>query len=324
MNKRILVVDDEASVRELISSSVENFTEHSVDVAEDGFEAVKKVMSNDYDLILIDIKMPKMNGIDAVKAIKIIKKSVPILVITGFASEDEKQMALDFGAKEVLSKPFAVKTLIDKIKNYIEEPDEIEALSSIKRKAKSFEKVIVIGSSVGGPDNLKILFSKLDKNKKYPPIIVIQHMPEDFIKPVVESISDESGNANIFVATNNERIMNNQILFANSPATILIENERVKYGSPNLKREGFQPSISDAFINISNQYKENCMTILFGGLSANIDSEEGLVRAKENDSIVYALDDKSKLLDKLADKKLLNAKLSMDELVKTIDTFAIQ
>ena len=51
MDNKILVVDDEASVRELISSSVENFTGYDVDVAEDGFEAVKKVMSNEYDLI---------------------------------------------------------------------------------------------------------------------------------------------------------------------------------------------------------------------------------------------------------------------------------
>jgi len=323
MSKKILVVDDEASVRELISSSVENFTDYDVDVAEDGFEAVKKVMSSDYDLIMIDIKMPKMNGIDAVKAIQIIKKQIPILVITGFASEDEKKMVLDFGAKEVLTKPFAVKTLIDKVKAYVEDEEQSKFIDETDKEIakKSFDKVILIGSSVGGPEHLKNLFSKLDKGKEYPPIIVIQHMPEDFIAPVVETLASDSGNKNLTIAKNREQIKNNQILFANSPATILIEDDMVKYGSPNLKREGFQPSISDSFINITNQFKSNCLTIVLSGVSAHIDSEEGIVKAKENNSLVYALDEKSSLLDKFQKKGMLDDTLDMEGLVEVINNF---
>ncbi len=318
MSKKILVVDDEASVRELISTSIESFTKYEVDVAEDGFEAVKKVMSDDYDMILIDIKMPKMNGIDAVKAIKIIKKNIPIIVITGFASEDEKKLALNFGAEEVLNKPFDVKTLIEKMKSYIEKNQELSAEGN--EEVIATDKIIFIGSSVGGPENLVKLFSSL-KNENYPPIIVVQHMPEDFIAPVVESVREGSNNSKISLAIDEDSIEKNQIIFANSPYTILVQDGKIKYGSPNLKRENFQPSISNSLINISNQFKANCLVITLGGVSAYIDGEEGIEKAKENGSPIYALDDKSNTLEKFYSRGLIDDKVSLEEIVKVIDNF---
>jgi len=90
--------------------------------AEDGFQAVKKVMSNDYKLILMDVKMPKMNGIDALKAIKIIKQDVPILIVTGYAVDAEKEEGLKAGAAEIIIKPFCIRHLIEKINFYINKP----------------------------------------------------------------------------------------------------------------------------------------------------------------------------------------------------------
>ena len=121
MIKKILIVDDEYSVREMVSNSIRNFTDYIVDVAPDGFAAVKKVMSEDFCLVVIDISMPKMNGIDAIKAIKIIKKDLPIIIITGYASEKEKEKGLEAGAVEVITKPFSIKKLIEKINTYIED-----------------------------------------------------------------------------------------------------------------------------------------------------------------------------------------------------------
>ncbi len=63
------------------------------------------------------------------------------------------------------------------------------------------------------------------------------------------------------------------------------------------------------------------MTIIFGGVSAHIDSEEGIVKAKENTSLVYALDDNSKLLDKFQKKGLLEDKLNMEGIVEVINNF---
>jgi len=121
MIKKILIVDDEYSVREMVSNSIRNFTDYIVDVAPDGFAAVKRVMSEDFCLVVIDISMPKMNGIDAIKAIKIIKKDLPIIIITGYASEKEKEKGLEAGAVEVITKPFSIKKLIEKINTYIED-----------------------------------------------------------------------------------------------------------------------------------------------------------------------------------------------------------
>lgn len=121
MIKKILIVDDEYSVREMISNFIKNFTDYIVDVAPDGFAAVKKIMSEDFCLVIIDISMPKMNGIDAIKAIKIIKKDLPIIIITGYASEIEKEKGLEAGAVEIITKPFSIKKLIERINAYTKE-----------------------------------------------------------------------------------------------------------------------------------------------------------------------------------------------------------
>ena len=79
--KRILIVDDDDEIRELLEFDVAQ-SGYFVDVAKDGIEGLDKALNNTYDLILLDVMMPKMNGFDVCKTIRKAKLAIPILMLT--------------------------------------------------------------------------------------------------------------------------------------------------------------------------------------------------------------------------------------------------
>jgi two-component system nitrogen regulation response regulator NtrX len=81
---KILIIEDEAAIRRVLSKilSEENET-YQVEDAEDGVEGYEKIKNNDYDLVLCDIKMPKMDGVELLEAVKKIKPEIPIVMISG-------------------------------------------------------------------------------------------------------------------------------------------------------------------------------------------------------------------------------------------------
>ncbi len=84
-NKRLLVVDDDEQIRELLTFDIAQ-SGYIVDSASDGEAGLKKVLENNYDLILLDVMMPKMNGYDVCKNIRLVKPAVPILMLTAKGS----------------------------------------------------------------------------------------------------------------------------------------------------------------------------------------------------------------------------------------------
>lgn len=111
---KILVVDDEEMIREVIKeySISEGFL---VEEADNGRDAVFKVKNNDYDLIIMDIMMPHMDGYTAIKEIKKIK-NIPVIVLSARGEEYDKLTGFDIGIDDYVTKPFSPKELIARIK----------------------------------------------------------------------------------------------------------------------------------------------------------------------------------------------------------------
>ena len=110
MKTKILVVDDEAPHRQMLDAvlSVEGYEIHH---AEDGQEAISLVEERFYDLILMDIRMSKVGGIEALKKIKKISPGIPIIIMTAYASVDTAVDALKSGAYDYLTKPLDIEEL---------------------------------------------------------------------------------------------------------------------------------------------------------------------------------------------------------------------
>lgn len=101
---KILIVDDEEMIRGVLREYVE-FEGNEADEAADGMEAVKKCRENDYDLILMDVMMPKLDGFSAVKEIRK-DKDVPVIMLSARGEEYDKLFAFEIGVDDYVTKPF--------------------------------------------------------------------------------------------------------------------------------------------------------------------------------------------------------------------------
>ena len=126
---KILLVEDERDLSQAIQR-VLGFQKYDVDTAFDGLTGLEMATSNNYDLVVLDIMLPKLNGFDFVKKIRNDKNNVPILVLTARNEIDDKVLALDLGADDYLTKPFQVKELIARIRALIRRKDSASAKSS--------------------------------------------------------------------------------------------------------------------------------------------------------------------------------------------------
>lgn len=119
---RILLVDDSSDNRMLVKTYLRK-TPHQVDVAENGAEAVEKFKQNRYDLVLMDVQMPVMDGLTATRKIRAWesrqgRQPVPILALTAHALKEEQERSLEAGCTAHLTKPIRKKTLLEAIRKY--------------------------------------------------------------------------------------------------------------------------------------------------------------------------------------------------------------
>ena len=110
---KILIVDDEEMIRGVLREYIE-FEGLSADEAADGMEAVKMCKENDYDLILMDIMMPHLDGFSAVKEIRK-SKDIPVIMLSARGEEYDKLFAFEIGADDYVTKPFSPKEVMARI-----------------------------------------------------------------------------------------------------------------------------------------------------------------------------------------------------------------
>ncbi|MBQ9696529.1 MAG: response regulator transcription factor [Oscillospiraceae bacterium] len=111
---RLLIVDDEVNIRAVVREYAE-FEEYEVDEAANGMEAVEKCRQNDYDLIIMDVMMPKLDGYSASKEIKK-HKDIPIIMLSARGEEYDKLFGFEIGADDYVVKPFSPKELMARVK----------------------------------------------------------------------------------------------------------------------------------------------------------------------------------------------------------------
>ena len=105
-----LIVDDDLSIRTTMRSILEN-VKFDVDEAENGEIALQILKRNKYNIVILDIHMPKMDGLQVMSVLKKRKQSIPVIVISANLSDENLEKLIQLGVKEFLSKPFDIKTL---------------------------------------------------------------------------------------------------------------------------------------------------------------------------------------------------------------------
>ncbi len=137
---KILLVEDDESISKVLKNGLETEL-FAVDVATDGEEGSLMGRSNDYDLIILDVTLPKKNGLEVLADIRNKGKTVPVLVLSIESETDLKVKLLDAGADDYLNKPFSFKELLARIRALLRRPKKIEAevlsADDLKLNAKS-------------------------------------------------------------------------------------------------------------------------------------------------------------------------------------------
>ncbi|MBQ7876446.1 MAG: response regulator transcription factor [Clostridia bacterium] len=128
--KKILVVEDEKPISDILKFNLVK-SGYEVICAYDGEEGLNLALSENVDLILLDVMLPKMEGFDVLKSVREKKQSVPILMLTAREEEVDKILGLEWGADDYITKPFSMRELLARVKaNLRRSVSEVEQVSS--------------------------------------------------------------------------------------------------------------------------------------------------------------------------------------------------
>ncbi|UCC95689.1 MAG: response regulator [Candidatus Omnitrophota bacterium] len=119
-NIKILIVEDEIDTMETIRNNLKKFLQCEIDISNNGEDAINKIKNNIFDLVILDIKMAGLSGLDVIKNIKQETRLPDILVITAWDSAQVADEVIREGALDYIPKPIMLETLKIKIKNILE------------------------------------------------------------------------------------------------------------------------------------------------------------------------------------------------------------
>ena len=156
---KILIIEDEAAIRRVLTKilSEENDT-YQVEEAEDGVAGLEKIKNNDYDLVLCDIKMPKMDGVEVLEAVKKIKPEIPMVMISGHGDMETAINTMRLGAFDYISKPPDLNRLLNTVRNALDKKQLVVENKILKKKvSKNYE---MIGES-DAINHIKVMIEKV-------------------------------------------------------------------------------------------------------------------------------------------------------------------
>ncbi|HMN23090.1 MAG TPA: response regulator transcription factor [Ignavibacteriaceae bacterium] len=128
---KILVIDDEQNMRTGLKDNLE-FEGYEVEAAIDGEQGLKKILENSYNLIILDVMMPKKSGFDVCKEIRKAGITTPVILLTAKGEEIDKVVGLEIGADDYVTKPFSLRELLARVKAILRRSDNLTLDDAIR------------------------------------------------------------------------------------------------------------------------------------------------------------------------------------------------
>jgi two-component system chemotaxis response regulator CheB len=308
---KVLVVDDSAYMRVVLKDMLESDSSISViGVAKDGLEAIEKVKTLAPDVVLLDIQMPKMDGIATLQ--RIMKESPTRTIMLSAMDKMDDQLALkalEMGAVDFISKPSGpvsidIVNFSDRIIEIVKIAAEasVEVLrkaraplpgkvQSIKKEAVKGHKIVVIGASTGGPRALEMVFAALPRDLPAS-FLVVQHLPGEFSASFAKRLDAAKG-PRVVLAVDGEKVQKGMAYLAPGGrhlklgwkgATSLVT--RLDDGGPvNFVR----PSVDVLFKSAAECLGGNLMAIVLTGMG--VDGTAGAMVVKASGGRVVVQDE---------------------------------
>ncbi len=311
---RVLVVDDSAFTRLAIKEILEKDPEIKVvGTAKDGLEAIEKVKKLKPDVVTLDVQMPRMDGIQALKRI-MEENPVPVVMISALTKEGAKVTleALKLGAVDFITKPSTVlpfdlssieKEIITKVKNAKYSNPNIIRLMHLKKfkngvvrgKWKNTDKeiCILIGSSTGGPSALENIIPRLPGDLPAP-VFVVQHMPKgNFTSQLAERLNSQS-ELIVKEAENNETVKKGTVYIAPGGYHMLVKEilgkKKIKL-TEDPPVNAVRPSVDVTAVSLVSAYGgSNIIGVILTGMGNDGAHGLRLIREKGGKTIACSED----------------------------------
>lgn len=143
---RILIIDDEKSIRKTLKEILE-FEKFKIDDAEDGMAGLDLLKKNSYDVVLCDIKMPKMDGMEALEKILVVAPDTPVIMISGHGNIETAVDAIKKGAYDFIQKPLDLNRILVTIRNAMDKSSLVQETKVLKKKIEKGKSFEIIGES---------------------------------------------------------------------------------------------------------------------------------------------------------------------------------
>ncbi|TDX12181.1 sigma-54-dependent transcriptional regulator [Flavobacterium sp. S87F.05.LMB.W.Kidney.N] len=156
---KILIIEDEAAIRRvLVKILSEENDSYQVEEAEDGAAGLEKIKNNDYDLVLCDIKMPKMDGVEVLEEVKKIKPEIPMVMISGHGDMETAIHTMRLGAFDYISKPPDLNRLLNTVRNALDKKQLVVENKILKKKVSKNYEMIGESESI---NHIKLMIDKV-------------------------------------------------------------------------------------------------------------------------------------------------------------------
>lgn len=322
MSKKLLIVDDSALVRKQLRTLLEGL-DFEIDIAKNGQEAIDKAIAKDYDVITMDINMPVLDGISAVKEI-MQKNPTAILMVSSLTSENASITveAMELGAIDFILKPGTMnvgveesgREIIQKIKSLsriprrrikvpVKVPEvtrerraerQLQADDFPQKSSKEIDKIVLIGVSTGGPGLIERIVSSLPLG--YPhPVCIVQHMPAQFTRAFAERLARVS-TLPVHESSNNDEVLPGHIYLAQGGVHMHFRKKTSgKIVTYNEKEKGarfFQPAVDEMFDSALKIFPaQKIVGVLLTGIGD--DGADGMVKVKQGGGYTLAESEES-------------------------------
>lgn len=315
---KVLIVDDSAFMRNALSSMLSSDKDIKiVGTARDGMEAIEKIATLKPDVVTMDVEMPRMDGITALKHI-MQKNPVPVIMVSSLTSEGAKVTleALELGAVDFIPKNLSdlsinivkiKEMLIDKIKQ-IGKRDILKVLikkqSTVKQPDSSKYVVsraigdrrvgiVTIGTSTGGPGALQQIIPYLPTD--FPvPVVIAQHMPPNFTRPFSERLNQLS-KITVKEAEEGEPLKPGFVFVAPGRGHMRLKRvrgiETVVSISESKEDFIYRPSVDALALSVSELYPGRALGVILTGMGN--DGLMGFKSIKQTGGKIYAQDEKT-------------------------------
>lgn len=314
MAKKILITDDSALVRKQLGELISN-AGYDVDFAKNGQEAVDKALSEDYNAITMDINMPVMDGISAVKAI-MEQNPTPIVMISSLTTDEAEITfeALDLGAVDYVAKPgtfnvdldnnsdailqkitVAARTTKTRLRNRMaanassrSKPAPTKTVSNSNGDTK-FTKMLLLGASTGGPGLIEEICKALPADYPYP-VCIVQHMPERFSASFSTRLN-RTCQLYVKESEDGEDVKTGHVYVAKGGSQMhfvkKVSGKIIIKHSPNTNNRFFTPSVDEMMLSASTILGgKNIIGVLLTGIGD--DGADGMVAIRQGGGYTVA------------------------------------